>query len=187
MATNPSDPVARVYAAALYEVAREKGIVGEVYGGLQAVLGAYQDKQFRDFFTSPRVPREVKQKGLGAALQDKVAPQVLNFLMLLIQKGREPLLDNIFNAFAVYRDEAENRAHAFVESGTNFDAAELEELRKALGQASGGKEIELHFEHRPELIGGAKIRMGDLLIDTSLSTRLARLARSIHEGNQATR
>jgi F-type H+-transporting ATPase subunit delta len=179
MATNPSDPVARVYAAALYEVAREKGLVGDVYAGLKAVMGAYQDKQFKDFFTSPRVPREVKNKGLAAALHGRVPQEVLNFLMLLVQKSREPLLDNIFNAFSIYRDEAENRAHAFVESGTDFNQAERDELVAALRQASGGKNVVLHFEHKPELLGGAKVRLGDLLVDTTLRTRLSKLARAV--------
>ena len=182
MATNPSDPVARVYASALYEVAREKGMVGDVYAGLEAVLGAYSDKAFKDFFTSPRVPREVKFRGLNAALQGKVSLEVLNFLKVLVQKGREPLLDNIFSAFGIYRDEAENRAHAFVEAGTEFTQAELDELRRSLSTASWGKDVVLHFQHRPELIGGAKIRLGDLLIDTTLRSRLGKLARSISGG-----
>ncbi len=181
MATNPSDPVARVYAAALYEVAREKGIVGDVFAGLSAVMDAYQDKSFKDFFTSPRVPREVKQRGLGAALNGKVKVEVLNFLMLLVEKSREPLLDNIFNAFAVYRDEAENRAHAWVEAGSEFSQAEKDDLVKALSAASGGKDVVLHYEYKPEMLGGAKVRLGDLLIDTTLRTRLANLSRAIAE------
>jgi hypothetical protein len=44
MATNPSDPVARMYAVALYETARDKGVVGQVLQGLQAVYGAWDDK-----------------------------------------------------------------------------------------------------------------------------------------------
>lgn len=183
MATNPSDPVARVYAAALYEVARANGSVGEVYAGLHAVLGAYQDKAFRDFFTSPRVPGEVKRKGLTTALGGRVRPELLNFLFVLVEKGREPLLDNIFNAFCVYRDEAENRAHAFVEAGSAFSDGELEDLRKALSAASGGKEVVVHYTHKPDLIGGAKIRLGDLLVDTTLRTRLSNLARSMAQGN----
>jgi len=183
MATNPSDPVARVYAAALYEVAKEKGIVGDVYAGMAAIVGAYDDKSFRDFFTSPRVPRELKQKALRAALADRINPELMNFLFVLVAKGREPLLDNIFNAFAVYRDEAENRAHAWVEAGSDMSAQEQEDLRKALSSASGGKEVVLHYEHKPEMLGGAKVRLGDLLVDTTLRTRLGNLARALAEAN----
>jgi F0F1-type ATP synthase delta subunit len=49
----------------------------------------------------------------------------------------------------------------------------------SLRQASGGKNVVLHFEHKPELLGGAKVRLGDLLVDTTLRTRLSKLARAV--------
>ena len=46
-----------MYAVALYETARERGVIGDVQQGLEAIYEAYSDKTFRNFFTSPRVPR----------------------------------------------------------------------------------------------------------------------------------
>lgn len=181
MATNPSDPVARMYAVALYETARGRGVIGDVHQGLQAVYAAYADKSFRDFFTSPRVPRPVKIKGMDAALKGRVSDEVLNFVKVLILKGREPQFDNIVEAFGMYRDQAENRVHAWVDAGSEFDAGELEALKKQLSQASGGKEVVLHYDHKPELLGGARVRLGDKLIDNTLSTRLAHLAMALEK------
>ncbi|MCB9894832.1 MAG: ATP synthase F1 subunit delta [Planctomycetes bacterium] len=181
MATNPSDPVARMYAVALYETARDKGAIGEVHDGMQRVFNAYQDKTFRDFFTSPRVPRAVKMKGMDEALKSHVSEAVLNFIKVLILKGREPQFDNICQAFDMYRDQAENREHAWVESGTEFNPGELEELKKQLSVASGGKEIVLHFNHKEELLGGARVRLGDKLVDNTLRTRLTHLAMALEK------
>jgi F-type H+-transporting ATPase subunit delta len=58
--------------------------------------------------------------------------------------------------------------------------AEVEAIKKQLSAASGGKEVVLHYEHKPELIGGAKVRLGDKLIDNTLRTRLSHLAQSVH-------
>jgi F-type H+-transporting ATPase subunit delta len=179
VATNQSDPVARVYAVALYETARNKGIVGDVQQGLSLLLAAWDDRVFRDFFTSPRIPRPVKIKGMDAALEGKVIPEVLNFLKVLISKGREPQFDNIVSAFHVYRDQAENRVHAWVEAGSPFEEAEIEAIRKQLSAISGGKDVVLHYENKPELIGGARVRLGDKLIDNTLRTRLNHLAQSM--------
>ncbi len=179
MATNPSHPVARVYAVALYETARDKGIVGEVHTGMELIGECWSDKSFRDFFTSPRVPSETKIKGLHDALYGKVAEEVLNFLYVLIAKGREPVFDNILTAFEAYRDEAENRAHAWVESGSEFTEAEKEDIKRRLSEATGGKAIVLHYEHKPDLLGGARIRLGDSLIDNSLRSRLRKLAQAL--------
>lgn len=179
MATNVSEPVARMYAAALLEIGREKGSVGQIHEGLQLLRGAWNDASFRDFFTSPRMNKDQKAKALVDVLRDKVVPEFLNFVLLLIKKRREPVFDNIVNQFEKYRDEAEGRAHAFVEAGSPFDEAEKEALKQALRQASGGKDIVLHYEEKPELLGGARVRMGDLLVDTTLKRRLANLARQV--------
>ena len=179
MATNVSEPVARMYAAALLEIGREKGSVGKIHEGLQLLRGAWNDAAFRDFFTSPRVNKEQKAKVLTDALSGKVVPEFLNFVLLLIKKRREPVFDNIVNQFEKYRDEAEGRAHAFVEAGSSFDEAEKEALKAALRKASGGKDIVLHYEEKPDLLGGARVRMGDLLVDTTLKRRLAMLARQV--------
>lgn len=179
MATNPSDPVARIYALALHEVAVKRGILGEVHQGLQTIGQCWEDKGFRDFFTSPRVPADVKSSGMREALTGRVPEEVLNFILLLIRKAREPMFDNILDAFGIYRDDAENRAHAFVTAGTDMNEAEIESIKAELAKASGGKEIVLHYTYKPELLGGAKIRLGDLMIDTTLRTKLGKLARKI--------
>jgi F-type H+-transporting ATPase subunit delta len=146
---------------------------------LQAVYGAWEDKSFRDFFTSPRVPRPVKIKGMEAALKGRVSDEVLNFIKVLIAKGREPQFDNIYSAFHMYRDAAENRVHAWVEAGSDFSEAEKNELKAALSAASRGKEVVLHYNHKPELLGGARVRLGDKLVDNTLRTRLTHLAQAL--------
>lgn len=177
MATNVSDPVARMYAGALIEIGRQNGTVGKIHEGLALIAQAWGDRGFRNFFVSPRVSKEAKAPVLVNALKGKVCVEVLNLIQLLVKKRREPIFDNIVSAFDRYKDAAENRVHAFIEAGTPFEAAELEELKSALSRASGGKEVAMHVTQQPDLIGGARIRMGDLLVDTTLKRRLNRLAR----------
>jgi F-type H+-transporting ATPase subunit delta len=179
MSTNQSDPVARIYAAALYETAHERGIVGEVDKGLEVLRAAWQDKTFRNFFTSPRVPRATKLAAMTEALSDRVCTELLNFIKVLIVKGREPQFNNIVDAFDVYRDVAEDRVHAWVEAGSPFGDEDLESLKRKLSESTGGKEVVMHYRHNEELIGGAKIRMGDRMIDNTLRSRLARLTQEL--------
>ncbi|NUO17399.1 MAG: F0F1 ATP synthase subunit delta, partial [Planctomycetaceae bacterium] len=62
MATNVSEPVARMYALALLEIGRERGIVGKVHEGLMLLAEAWKDTGFKDFFTSPRLNKDDKAK-----------------------------------------------------------------------------------------------------------------------------
>ena len=98
-----------------------------------------------------------------------------------MQKGRERQFDNIVQSFGMYRDQAENRVHAWVESGSEFNQAELDSLKQQLSAASGGKEIVLHYDNKPELLGGARVRLGDKLIDNTLRTRLNHLAMALEK------
>ncbi|MCC6572548.1 MAG: ATP synthase F1 subunit delta [Planctomycetes bacterium] len=183
MATNVSDPVARMYAGALIEIGRQHGNVGAIHDGLKVIAEAWKDEGFHNFFVSPRVSKEAKGPALVSALKGKVCTEVLNLVQLIVKKRREPLFDNIVRAFDRFKDQAEGRVHAFVEAGSPFDAAEFEALKAALSKASGGKEVELHVHNMPDLIGGARIRMGDLVIDTTLKRRLSKLARQFNQGN----
>jgi F-type H+-transporting ATPase subunit delta len=179
MATNQSDPVARVYAAALYETALEHGVTGPVNEGIELLRKAWEDKSYRDYFTSPRVPRAIKIAGLDEALRGKVCDELVNFMKVLVIKGREPMFDNIADAFIVHRDVAENRVHAWVEAGSAFDDAQLEQLKSELSRVSGNKEVVLHYQHKPEHMGGAKVRIGDRLVDNTLRSRLSKLAQEL--------
>src|SRR5262245_13860996 len=112
---NPSDPVARAYAAALAELGREKRQLGAIYDDLRALLELYEkDAYFRAFFTSPRLDREVKWHAVEKALKGKVGRPVVGLLKVLIDKGRETALDNLVRHFEHLKDQAENRVHAYV-------------------------------------------------------------------------
>jgi F-type H+-transporting ATPase subunit delta len=171
MATNKSDPAAQQYAKALFMIGTEKQCIGQIYEEINSLTSAYRhDRVFRNFFTSPKVPAEAK---LNVAFQALGNPGEVTrgFLTQLVRKGRELLLDNIMDAFAKYRDEAENKVHVFVESAQPLGATERENLVSALTSATK-KSVMLAEVVRPELIGGLRIRVGDALIDNTLLTRL---------------
>ncbi len=172
---NPSEPAARVYAGALVQVGHETGQMGAIYRDLMAVARMYADDDwFRNFFTSPRIDREVKWRAVLAAFEGQVGRPVLGLLKVLITKGRAALLDNVAGQFEKYRDEAENRIHAHVTLATELPAADLDALRGRLERTSG-KTVEMHVHVHPEALGGAAIRIGDRVIDRTLRKRLSAL------------
>ena len=183
MATNASDPAAREYAVALYMLATEKESLQPVYDDLSAMDTAYRsDRDFRGFFTSPKVPSALKLEVIEKALGDKLNPIVKNFIGLLVRKGRESLLDNIADAFEKYRDEAENRVHVLVESANELDNATRDKLIEQIAKSTG-KSVDLRASVNEGLIGGMKIRIDDQLLDNSLASRLAGLSRLLQDSD----
>lgn len=180
MATNKSDPTAQQYAKALFAIGTEKQCVGQVYDELSALTQVYrEDSGFRNFFTSPKVPGELKEKAVLSALGG-AGEITRGFVTLLIRKRREALLDNIMDAFGTYRDDAESRVHVWVESAAALTEVERSGLVSELSKATH-KTVSLHETVRPELLGGLRVRIGDSLLDNSLRSRLEALSANLAE------
>ncbi|MGB6452660.1 MAG: ATP synthase F1 subunit delta, partial [Steroidobacteraceae bacterium] len=73
------------------------------------------------------------------------------------------------------KDEAEGVADVTITSATPLDEAQRHRLSEALARRLK-RQVRLHCETDPGLIGGAVLRAGDLVIDGSLRARLEQLA-----------
>lgn len=176
---NVSDPAAKVYAQALLDASTDADCLGPVYDDLVAVRRLYEeDHWFRSFFTSPRIDREVKRAALRKALEGQVHRLVLGLVDVLALKGRESLLDNVVDQFDRFKDELENRAHAYVVVARPLDAGFRAALVRRL-EAASGKQVELHERVDPAALGGAAIRIGDRVIDRTVRNRLAALRKRL--------
>jgi F-type H+-transporting ATPase subunit delta len=97
-----------------------------------------------------------------------------NYLAVLADAGRLQLLPEIAALYEQQRAEAEHVVKATITSATVLDAAEVAKLHDALKKRFGS-EVEIATAVDPELIGGAVIDAGDVVIDGSLRNKLARL------------
>lgn len=101
-------------------------------------------------------------------------PAFTQFLAVLADNGRLSLLPEITALYAQLRAEAEHVIKAKITSATPLDAPELAKLHDALKHRFG-REVVIETAVDPELIGGAIIDAGDVVIDGSLRNKLARL------------
>ncbi len=178
---NVSQTIARVYAQALYEVAAEQQKVGDVLDELRALdaaLLAPGGRTVRDFLFSPRVDRDQKWAVMQRALEGRVSRPVLGLVRVLIDKGREATLDNIADQFERFRDQAENRIHAHVTVAVPLDEALRRDLVARL-EAASGKTVRMHETVDPAVLGGARLRVGDRVIDRTLRTKLQALRKRL--------
>ena len=93
------EEIAQVYARSLFEVAKEHGkleVVREQLGQFADALD--QNRDLATFFFSPYFSTEEKKDGLGRVL-DGADPTVLNFLRLLVDNHRLPVIFRARRAF----------------------------------------------------------------------------------------
>src|SRR5688572_16650744 len=105
-------------------------------------------------------------------------PLFRQFLSTLAENRRMPLLPEIAALYETLKAEAERIVRATVTSAQPLAAAELESLRASLRKRFG-QEVEMTTAVDAALIGGAVIDAGDVVIDGSIRTKLARLGAAL--------
>lgn len=174
--TGPEAGVAGRYAAALFDLAKEAGVIGDVEAELKALAALIDESEdLRAFLKSPVYERE-DQKRVAAALAARAgfSPLTANFLNLLAKNGRLFALSGVIKAFMAMAaaDRGEVAAEAVTAAPMNEDQTRA--LRHEI-EAMAGKAVNLETRVDPELLGGLVVKIGSQMIDASLKTKLNRL------------
>jgi len=170
---------AKRYASVLLAVSRERNAVEEVYASL-TLLSRFVKKEavFRTFFLSHRLVADQKIEVLDAILEESCHPLAKALFGLLAERREQNLLSEIARVFEMMRaDELQ------ILEATAFTAEELLEdeysaIRESLA-GSTGQTVEFKAKVDPELLGGLKLRLGNLFIDGSIRGRLHSLKREL--------
>jgi F-type H+-transporting ATPase subunit delta len=134
-----------------------------------------QDERIARLLSSPLVTSEQLCSLIGEIVGSSLDEHSRNFLATLAGNRRLALLPEIAAMFEALRAEAENTADVQVISAVQLNDAQKQRLATALKKGLN-REVRLHCEVDDSLIGGARVRAGDFVIDGSLKARLNRLA-----------
>jgi F-type H+-transporting ATPase subunit delta len=170
--------VARTYARALFEAAQEKGRVDEVRDELGSFLAAVDEvPELRSLIRNPELDPPEKAKVLTAVLAD-ADELVRNFVRVVTEKGRAPMLDEIMGEYD--RLVAAEAKILSVELTTAYELSDDEAaaIVKQIEDASG-RRVEAARTVDPNLIGGLVLKAGSLEVDSSVRGRLDRLRRDL--------
>ena len=177
---NVSNAAARVYAQALFDIGVKAQAVGSIYDDLRAVHAAIGglDPELQAFFRMPQLRREDKRRIFKTVFEGKVGRPVLGLLLVLVDKRREPLLDNIVAEFGRYRDRHEGLVKASVTTARKLDTDLAEALRVALERLTK-RTVVLQERVDPEVLGGIRVNLGDSVLDGTVRRGLQDMRRSL--------
>lgn len=163
--------LARPYARAAFALAREHAVLPQWSQWLGFAAAAVLDARVSALLGNPRIA--------AATLRDLVAPpqadaRFTRFLDLLLENGRLAVLPDVAALYETLRADEERVVKARVTAAVALDAQQLASIRGAL-QRRFGRDVEIEARVDAALIGGAVIDAGDVVIDGSIRSKLARL------------
>jgi len=172
------EEIATVYARSLFEVAKEQDKLDVVRDQLGAFVDALNEtRELQVFFFSPYFSTQEKKDGLDRAVTD-ADPVVLNFLQLLIEKHRMPVIFRVrANYDALWEDE--NRLLPVqITSAVELDEGIVKQLGDRISEQTGRK-VELSSRVEPDILGGIVVQVGNSVLDASVRNRLEQLRRQV--------
>jgi F-type H+-transporting ATPase subunit delta len=170
--------VARPYAEALFKAALERNALGAVADGLAFVAAAERDEQMRWALGNPKVSPKQKKELLAAVAGERMSPELSNLLSILVDNHREVLMGSIHEQFEELKNEHEKVLRARITSAQPLTDAQRTEILGAL-ERRYGKKIEAELDVDPQLLGGARVQVGDQVTNASVRDALAQMAAAL--------
>jgi F-type H+-transporting ATPase subunit delta len=167
--------IARPYAKAAFEYARDAGGFTEWSQGLKTAAEIVADPRVAALAKNPQVSHADLVGLITDVAGTKLNPAMQNLVRILAENHRLLLLPEISAHYEELRSDVENTADVEVISALPLDAAQQEKLAAALSKRLKRK-VRMQNSVDASLLGGAVVRAGDMVIDGSLKGRLQRLA-----------
>jgi F-type H+-transporting ATPase subunit delta len=172
------EEIAAVYARSLFEAAQDAGRLDDVREQLGQIADALEaGRELQVFFFSPYFSSEEKKEGLGKAVSG-ADPLIENFLALLIENHRMPVLFRIRRSFQALWDEENKLLPVQITSAIELDKKVVKQIGDRIGEQTGRK-VELSTSVDPDVLGGLVLRVGNTILDASIRARLEKLRKQV--------
>jgi F-type H+-transporting ATPase subunit delta len=170
--------IARPYAEATFRAGIDANSLGKISDGLAYVGAIARDPQMRSALMNPKVSAAQKKEIFANVAGDRLDDISRNLVSMLIDGHREALIGDIVEQFDTLKREHERVVTARITSAQQLSDAQRDEIVAAL-EKRYGKKVEAELDVDPELLGGARVQVGDQVIHASVRDALAQMAAAL--------
>ena len=170
--------IARPYAEAAFRLARAANALPAWSEMLRFASAVVADPGMASALDNPKLTAVDKEALVLSVCGEKLDPLGHNFIRVLVEADRVGVLPQIQALFEALKNDAEGVAKARIDSAFPLADDEVELLKAAL-EKHFGKKIEATINVDPALIGGARITVGDTVIDASVEAQLHAMANQL--------
>ncbi|HEY5578541.1 MAG TPA: ATP synthase F1 subunit delta [Acidimicrobiia bacterium] len=167
------------YAEAIFEIARAEDRLGRLEDELfQVARGLEGSTELSEALSDRRIPVDRRRAIVEDLVAGKASPVTLAIVDLLVSTERIRDLPNIVDRFVEMAAAHRQRAVAEIRSAIPLDGATVGRLEAVLGRVTS-KDVEARVIVDEGLIGGIVAKVGDVVIDGSVRSRLDELRRVV--------
>ena len=171
--------IADRYARAVLHDCPDLASIERAKNELDAFGDAYRaSTEVRAFLLDPKMPPQVKISILRAGFSEKLGPQVLHLLMLLLVKRRQSILPDIADRYTELVDQVRGVEVAELVTAVEIDPELRNRLIESI-QRFSTRDVEVNLKIDQSILGGVVVRLGDRLIDGSLKRRFQDIRRTM--------
>jgi len=171
--------LARPYAKAAFTHARESGTLEAWARALATAAAVSADERAAQLLGSPSWTAAQKADALISVCGDDLPADARNFIRILAENRRLPLLAQVHALFLALKTQQEKAVDLHLTSAYEIEPGQAERLARAMGEKLQ-RQVRVDTTVDASLIGGVIIRTEDLVIDGSVRGRLAKLSEAMN-------
>ena len=177
-----SNSTSKSYALALYELASENSVLDQVEKEMVSFKKLLNESlDFQKMLINPMVTKEDKKNVIAQILQqNNYSEDSKKFLNFVANKNRLFFLDKIIESFLNLVSINKGELKAELISSKQLTAQEQEKIKNELSE-SFTSSLKIDYKYDPNLIGGLIIKVGSVMVDTSIKTKLKKLEQRMLE------
>lgn len=171
--------VSKVYAQALFDVAIESDKLDKFEEELQYINGIFQQHpELNKLYKTPRIDSQDKKEIIAQVFKDGISQEVMNFLKILLDKGRASNFEDIVKDYRRLANAHNNILEAVAITAIPMPDVEKLALENKLSNLTG-KVVKLENKIDNSILGGILVRIGDKVIDGTIQSRLDELQENL--------
>jgi F-type H+-transporting ATPase subunit delta len=170
--------IARPYAEATFARALETDSLDKWAEMLDLLVQLVTNPEIAGLLSSHRLDQEQMSSLMLDVAGDELIDEGQNLVRLLVDNGRLAVAPEINVLFTEMKNAHQGALEVMVSSAYVLKPAQEKHLAEALSKKLG-REIHITSEKNPDLLGGVKIRAGDMVIDGTVAGQLKQLANEL--------
>ena len=192
--------VSKIYGEALFDFAKENNQLEKIYEETQDIILVWESSsELNDFLANPKVTTDEKVKFVNELFLNKIwsgsagnefrlfkidgkkgdDPKVLDFISIVIKKGRTKEIASILKHFSHLTLRSKNIGEAEVTVAHELSDEKKKALEEKLVSSTNFDKFLINYKIDESLIAGIKVKIDDKVLDMTYKTKMFDLTKSL--------